>query len=220
MPLLKEEDKLYLQKEFSVIQHPVKLVVFTQERECQYCAETRMIAEELAQLSDKISLEIYDFVKDKEVAEHYHIDKIPATILLKGGPSPKDYHIRFYGIPSGYEFSSLIQAILMIGQGQSGLSADTKAVVAKLNGHLHLQVFVTPTCPYCPGAVHLAHQMAFESDLIRGDMVEAIEFPHLSARYQVQGVPRTVINETGYLEGAAPEQMLIAKIKEVLAGSK
>lgn len=218
MPLLKEEDKLYLQKEFSAIQHPVKLVVFTQERECQYCAETRMIAEELAQLSDKISLEVYDFVKDKEVAEHYRIDKIPATVLLKGGPSPKDYNIRFYGIPSGYEFSSLIQAILMIGQGESGLSADTKAMMAKLSGNLHLQVFVTPTCPYCPAAVHLAHQMAFESDLISGDMVEAIEFPHLSARYQVQGVPRTVINETGFLEGAAPEQMLIAKIKEALAG--
>lgn len=218
MPLLKEEDKHYLMQEFSAIQHPVKLIVFTQERECQYCAETRMIAEELAQLSDKLSVEIYDFVKDKEIADHYHVDKIPATILLRGGESPRDYNIRFYGIPSGYEFSSLIQDILMIGKGESGLSADTKAIVAKLKGKLHLQVFVTPTCPYCPAAVHLAHQMAFESDLISGDMVEAIEFPHLSNRYQVQGVPRTVINETGYLEGAAPEQMLIAKIKEVMAG--
>ncbi len=58
--------------------------------------------------------------------------------------------------------------------------------------------------------------MAFESDNVRGDMVEAIEFPHLSNKYHVQGVPRTVINEVGFLEGAAPEQMLVAKIKEVI----
>jgi glutaredoxin-like protein len=186
--------------------------------ECQYCAETRQIAEELAALSDKILVEVYDFMKDKEVAEHYNIDKIPAMVLLKGGDKPKDYNIRFYGIPSGYEFSTLIQDILMVGKGESGLSEDAKVAINKLAGELHLQVFVTPTCPYCPPAVHLAHQMAFESDLIRGDMVEAIEFPHLSSKYQVQGVPRTVINETDHLEGAAPEQMLIAKIEEVLNG--
>jgi len=58
--------------------------------------------------------------------------------------------------------------------------------------------------------------MALESDNVIGDMVEAIEYPHLSNKYQVQGVPRTVINEVGFLEGAAPEQMLVGKIKEVL----
>lgn len=216
MSLLKEEDKQYLSQEFTAIERDVKLMVFTQEMECQYCEETRRIAEELAALSDKVSVEVYDFVKDKEVAEHYNIDKIPAMVLLKGGDSPKDYNIRFYGIPSGYEFSTLIQDILMIGKGESGLSEDTKVAITKLAGNLHLQVFVTPTCPYCAPAVHLAHQMAFESELIRSDMVEAIEFPHLSSKYQVQGVPRTIINETAHLEGAAPEQMLIAKIQEVL----
>jgi alkyl hydroperoxide reductase subunit AhpF len=92
-----------------------------------------------------------------------------------------------------------------------------KSYLAALDKPLHLQVFVTPTCPYCPPAVYLAHQLAFESDLVRADMVEAIEFPHLSYKYQVQGVPRTVINESTYLEGAAPEGMLLAKIKTAIA---
>jgi len=217
MALLKEEDRQYLQKEFEALTRPVELIVFTQEFECQYCAETRAIAEELAGLSDKISVKVYDFQKDAEVAEHYGIDKIPAIVLLKGGDDPKDYGIRYYGIPSGYEFSTLIQDILMVSRGESGLSPETKAQVAALEHPLHLQVFITPTCPYCPQAVHLAHQLAFESDLIRSDMVEAIEFPHLSMKYQVQGVPRTVINEVAHLEGAAPEQMLMAKIQEALA---
>lgn len=216
MSLLKEKDRLFLQQEFSKLHAPVQLLMFTQEQECQYCRDTREIAEEIASLSNKISLIVYDFIRDKETVEHYQIDKIPALVVMKGGDRPKDYGIRYYGIPAGYEFSSLIQDILMIGRGESGLSPEAKAQVAKLTKPLHLQVFVTPTWPYCPPAVHLAHQLAFESDLIRGDMVEAIEFPHLSLKYQVQGVPRTVINETVYLEGAAPEAMILAKIKEAL----
>jgi len=218
MTLLKEEDRTHLTEHFQTLKNPVKLVVFTQEMECQYCKETRMIADELAALSDKITLEVYDFIKDKEIVEQYDIDKIPATVVMKGGDQPKDYGIRYFGIPSGYEFSSLIEDIMMVSSGESGLSQNTKNVLAKLDKPVHFQVFVTPTCPYCPQAVLLAHQLAFESDLVRGDMVEAIEFPHLSMKYQVQGVPRTVINETVHQEGAAPEAMLMAKLQEAIAG--
>jgi glutaredoxin-like protein len=217
MALLKEEDRKHLIEQFESLESPVKIVVFTQAMECQYCKETCMIGEELAALSDKISLEVYDFEKDKEIAETYSIDKIPATVIMTGGDRPKDYGIRYFGIPSGYEFSSLIEDIMMISSGESGLSAATKELLSKLEEPVHLQVFVTPTCPYCPQAVLLAHQLAFESDKVKADMVEAIEFPHLSMKYQVQGVPRTVINETVHQEGAAPEAMLLAKLKEAVA---
>jgi glutaredoxin-like protein len=216
MALLKEEDRQHLIKEFEALRDPVKLVMFTQEIECQYCRESRMIAEEVSELSEAISLEVYNFVTDKEVAEEYNIDKIPAIVMMRGGDEPKDYGIRYYGIPSGYEFSSLIEDVMMISQGESGLSEATKALVAGLTEPVHMQVFVTPTCPYCPRAVRLAHQLALESDLIRADMVEAIEFPHLSMKYQVQGVPRTVINETVHVEGAVPEPMLMARFKEAI----
>lgn len=214
MPLLREEDRQHLVKEFEALQDPVKLLMFTQELECQYCRETRMIAEEVADLSDAISVEVYNFVTDKEVAEQYGIDKIPAIAVLRGSDEPKDYGIRYYGIPSGYEFSSLIEDVMMISQGESGLSEATKKEVEALADSVHIQVFVTPTCPYCPRAVRLAHQLALESDLIRADMVEAIEFPHLSMKYQVQGVPRTVINEKVHIEGAVPEPMFMARFKE------
>jgi glutaredoxin-like protein len=217
MALLKEQDRQYLVKEFEKLKDPVKILMFTQEMECQYCRETHMIVDEIANLSDAISAEIYDFVADKELAEQYGIDKIPAIAILRGGKEPKDYAIRYYGIPSGYEFSSLIEDVMMVSQGESGLSEATKAQVATLSKPVHLQVFVTPTCPYCPRAVRLAHQLAVESDLIRADMVEAIEFPHLSMKYQVQGVPRTVINETVHIEGAVPEPMLMARFKEAVS---
>jgi glutaredoxin-like protein len=217
MSLLRDEDRKQLIDLFSELQTPVKLVMFTQEMECQYCRETRQIAEELTELSDMLELEVYDFVADQEIVEAYQIDKIPAIAMARGGEAPKDFGIRFYGIPSGYEFSSLIENIMMIARGDSGLSDDTKMWVEKLEAPMHLQVFVTPTCPYCPRAVIMAHQLAFESEFVTADMVEATEFPHLSMKYQVQGVPRTVINETIHMEGAAPEPMLLAKLQEAAA---
>ncbi len=216
MPLLKEKDRDYLAEQFEALSSPVNLIVFTQEFECHYCAETRQIAEELAALSDNVTLDVYDFVADKELAEQYGVDKIPATVVTRGGPQAKDYGIRYYGIPSGYEFSSLIEDIKLVASGESGLSPQTKQWAAKLQTPVHLQVFVTPTCPYCPQAVILAHQLAMENDLIQADMVEATEFPDLSMKYQVMGVPRTVINEEIHLEGAAPEPMLLARLQQAL----
>jgi glutaredoxin-like protein len=145
MALLREEDRQHLIKEFEGLKDPVQLLMFTQELECEYCRETRLIAEEIAELSDAISVETYNFVTDPTVVEQYGIDKIPAIVILRDGDEPKDYGIRYYGIPSGYEFSSLIEDVMMISQGESGLSAATKTQVAALTKPVHFQVFVTPT---------------------------------------------------------------------------
>ncbi len=218
MPLISEKDAEFLRNEFETnMVNPVKLVMFTQAIECQYCTETRQIVEEIAALSDKITAEIYNFVTDKATAELYGIDKIPAIAIIRmEDGEEKDYGIRFYGIPSGYEFTSVIEDIVDVSKGESGLQPQSKMAVAEITQPVHFQVFVTPTCPYCPRAVRLAHKFAIESDLIRADMIEAIEFPHLSNKYHVHGVPRTVINETVHQEGAVPEPMMLAKLLEAV----
>ena len=218
MPLISEKDAEFLRKEFGEkLVNPVKLVVFTQEFECQFCAETRQIAEEVADLSDKITVEVYDLVEDKAMADLYNVDKIPAiAVLRQEDGADKDYGIRFFGIPSGYEFTTIIEDISDVSRGESGLQDKTKEAVAALETPVHLQVFITPTCPYCPQAVRLAHQLAIESELITADMVEAIEFPHLANKFHVHGVPRTVINEIIHQEGAVPEPLLLSKVLEAV----
>jgi len=150
VPILKEREREQIQKQFEALANPVKLAMFTQKIECEYCEETRMMVEELAALSEKVTAETYNFIIDKEVAEKYQVDKIPAIAILgvhPEGPSPgeKDYGIRFYGIPAGYEFSTLIEAIKMVSSGESGLSQETKAALAKIDEPVHMQVFTTPT---------------------------------------------------------------------------
>lgn len=213
MSLLNADIQRQVVQEFADLVHPVKLVVFTQEFECQYCRETRSLVEEVAALSDILSVEVHTFHPDAEPSQTYGIDKIPAVAVVAGGDDAKDYGIRFYGIPSGYEFTSFLEAILLVGTGTVELDQETMAFLDTLDTPLHLQVFVTPTCPYCPRAVTLAHNLAYVSNKITADMVEVTEFPHLGNRYQVMGVPRTVIGEEVYVEGAVPERMLLEKLK-------
>ena len=216
MPLLNEQIRKDVREMLGTLPTPVTLKVFTQALECEYCKETRELVEEVAGLSDQISVEVYDFEKDAEAAQRYGIDKIPAVAVV----GAKDYGVRLYGIPSGYEFGTLIEDVRMVATGESGLSPATREMVAKLTEPVRIQVFTTPTCPYCPRAVVLAHQLAIESDLIGADMVEVVEFPHLATRYQVMGVPRTVINEDIHIEGAVPEPMLMREFAKVLDNSK
>ncbi len=215
MPLMDDKTRQDVRELLSDLTGPVKLLVFTQQFECQMCAETRQICEEVAALNDHITVEVHDFVADASLAESLGVDKIPAIAVL--GANDADTRIRFYGIPSGYEFMSLLAAIRLVSTGEVDLTPETRRALAALEGDLHLQVFVTPTCPYCPNAVILAHQLAFASPKVRADMVEANEFPHLSMRYNVMGVPRTVINEDTFVEGAAPEAMLLQRIQQALA---
>ncbi|MGE5400277.1 MAG: protein disulfide oxidoreductase [Ignavibacteriales bacterium] len=199
-----------LQKQLSQLSRKVRLIYFTQEMECQFCRETRQLLQELSQISDKIELEIKNFVLDKEDADRYNVDKIPATVMLD--EMGEDFGIKFYGIPSGYEFSSLLEDIIMLGTGNVDLPPKVVEQLREIKSPVHMQVFVTPTCPYCPASVVTAHRFAYLNRNIKADMIEATEFPHLSHKYNVRGVPRTVINEKDFLEGAAPEHMVLDKI--------
>jgi glutaredoxin-like protein len=141
MAMLKDSDREAIRKELAGLTGPVKLINFTQELECQYCRETNQILREVSEISVKITFETFNFVTDKEIVDKYKIDKIPATVVM----GPDDRGIRFYGIPSGYEFISLIEDIKMVSSGNSGLQPKAKEVLAKLKSPLHMQVFVTPT---------------------------------------------------------------------------
>jgi glutaredoxin-like protein len=209
MAMLSKKDQEFLRHHLEHgLEQPVTLRLFTQALDCQFCRETEQLLTEVAVLSDKITLHVYDLATDKEVAQQYGIRRVPGTVVMGG----KDYGIRFYGIPSGYEFNTLIEDIVAISVGAHGLTEETVEALSTLQEPVHLQVFVTPTCPYCPAAVQMAHAMAMASDLVTADMVESVEFPELATRYGVMGVPRTVINQDTTFEGAAPEHLVLAQI--------
>lgn len=213
--MLDQKIKEQVKDMFKDLKNPVKLVVFTQDSlisipglECETCKDNRLLMEEVATLSEKISIEIYDYVKDKEKVEEYKIDKIPATVIQ----GEKDFGIRIYGLPAGYEFPTLLNAIRTVSTGSSDLSDSSREKIKGISKPVHIQVFVTLTCPYCASAASLAHKLAFESDMVKADVVNAQEFPQLGQRYGVFAVPKTVVNEIIHFEGALPEEQFLEKI--------
>jgi glutaredoxin-like protein len=211
--MIDDKTKAQAKEMLGELDKKVKLVTFTQEIECMYCHENVELMKDIAGLNNKVSVEVHDFLKSKDIVERYGIDKIPAVAVV----TENDYGVRFFGVPSGYEFVSLLEAVKLVSTGDHGLSQSTVDSISKLDKPVHIQVYVTPTCPYCPRSVVLAHRLAYVSEHITGDMVEAIEFPHLANKYGVMGVPRSVINESTYIEGAVPES---AYVKQMLTALK
>ena len=141
MELIREQDAAEIRERLKDIQNPVRLVHFTQELNLEYGREAKLLLNELAALSGHLSVEVYNFLLDREKVAEYKVDKVPATVVRNG----KDYGIRFYGLPAGYEFSSLLDAVLAVSKADSGLAAETRAKLAGVTELVHLQVFVTPT---------------------------------------------------------------------------
>lgn len=219
MELMDKETKEHVKGALGDMKGPVHILVFTAEDGCMACRETLSIVEEISGLSGKITVKHLDIEKDGQIAKRYGVDKTPAILIMRGTEEKFEYlGIRFFGIPAGYEFTSLLDAILTVSIGVPGISEDGQKFLKGLTKDVHMQVFVTPSCPYCPRAVVLAHHMALVSEKITSDMVEAQEFPELSQRYKVMGVPRTVINDKYHQEGAAPERMIIQLLQKVQNG--
>lgn len=142
VPLLDDGVSSELRDIFQRLVSPVRLAVFSQALAEPASEEVRRIVEELAALDPKLSAESRNFVLDKERVDELGIERIPAVAVLG---ADKDYGVRFYGLPSGYEFGSLVEAILDVSAGASGLLPETRQALAGLERDVRIRVFSTPT---------------------------------------------------------------------------
>jgi glutaredoxin-like protein len=211
MALLSEQDRQTVRGHLAVIEEPVRLLFFTQTFGAPDTVTiAKQVLDEIVCLNDHLTLEEVNFVLEQDRARQYGVEQIPTIVLLKGD---QDTRIRFLGAPAGYEFMSLIEAVILAGTNDSGLTPDSRALVAAhVTEPLNIQVFVTPTCPHCPRAVTLAHRLAVESPLITASCVEATEFMELSRKFRVTGVPKTIVNGSIEILGALPEDQFVRTV--------
>lgn len=211
MSFLNEVTISDLKKKLSDMKDPVKILFFKPKDGCQFCDQIEQIASQVTNINPKLSAEIIIFDPNNAIAKEYEVDAAP-VIVLRG---KEKRFVRFYGLPSGYEFSTFISDILDVSKGAPSIDPGLAEKVKKVDFPVHMRVFVTPTCPYCPGAVKVAHDFALLNPNIKGDMIEAIEFKDLADKYEVMGVPKTVINDKIELVGAYPADILLKKILEL-----
>lgn len=135
-----------IQEVFSSLVNPVEILLFTTQKDCEYCGDTRELMEEVCGLSDKLSLRVVDIDKDAELAKQYHIERSPSIALLADVDGARiDNGIRFSGIPAGHEFSAFIHSIISVSRQEPGISQETQAFLDSLQSPVHLEIFTTPT---------------------------------------------------------------------------
>ena len=213
MPIISAPVRAQAAARLARLPNPVRLVVFTQQADCRFCRENRELAEELAGLSSGISVEVHDLLLDKVQAAAYAVDRVPAVCVA----GEHDHGIRFYGVPTGFEFNSLLSAVEVVAKRDSGLSTESRQRLSAISGSLDIQVFTTLTCPVCPAVAMLAHRLAFEHPGTIASVIDSAEFAQLAGLYNVTTVPKTVVNRRHAFDGALPEDRFV---DEVLKGAE
>jgi glutaredoxin-like protein len=182
--------------------------------DCATCDTAEELVRALQEVApERIELSVIDAAARPE-------DGVEAVPTLTVSTPSEPARIAFQGLPSGYEFATLLDAVERVSAGAGGdLAPESLELLAGLDRDIEVMVFVTPTCPYCPGAASLANRMSLASSRVTSVVVEANEFPELSERFEVQGVPRTVVNRAGAFVGALPEAAFVRSVLE-LAGQE
>jgi glutaredoxin-like protein len=173
-------------------------------RDIDFAAETRKLVEGLTELGDLVSARVTD---EPELG----VERFPAIAVLADGD---DTGIRYYGLPWGYELSSLVGAVVEAGRPESSLHEWSLQLLDGLERDVAIEVFVTPTCPHCPPAVLLAYRAALASPHVTAAAVEATEFPALADAMEVYSVPAIVIDGVPRYDGAVPERVFFQRLLE------
>ncbi|MDD5022798.1 MAG: thioredoxin family protein [Candidatus ainarchaeum sp.] len=208
--MLDEKTQEVLKNKFGAMKDNVSLLFFNSDNpeNCEYCKEINQLLEELSTISNgKILYNKYNLASNE--AKNYSIKDAPAIVMF--GSSKRNIH--YYGIPAGYEFNAFIQTILDISKGEPDVSKELKDKVKAIDFPVHIKVFVSPSCPYCPGAMKVANDFALLNDKIIADVYEVTEFREIAMKYDVSGVPKTVINDIVELSGAYPPDIVLQKIQ-------
>lgn len=144
--LLNDQIIEQIREAFTKLKEPVAILFFGSRENCDYCDDTRQLLDEVVSIDNKLTLHVYDIDTDGEVAELYRVDKTPGIVIAaRNGDQIIDFGVQYSGIPSGHEFSTIIQDILLVSGRDSGLNSQSREYLKNLDKPLHLQVFVTPT---------------------------------------------------------------------------
>jgi glutaredoxin-like protein len=199
------------------LEGPVKIDLFTQRptsvfvpgrEECPFCPHAEQLLEEIAHLSDKITLRVYERGSDRALEERYGIDKVPAFVVRGVINRP----LVFFGLPAAELFPLLIESILMASLPAPTLPPTVRRRLKRLKRTVRVQVFALPNAPHCGEQASLALALALGDQHIRAEIVEISEFPALANRYEIRAVPMTIIDDKVALPGVTPVDDLVTEI--------
>jgi glutaredoxin-like protein len=188
---------------------PKSAIAVSGQPECELCDETRALVEEVASLSSRITLTVHDVRDESGLARDLGVSRVP-TLVLRGAARGV---VRYLGIPAGLALGGLLADLATVSRGTTTLREESRMLLASVTKPVHVQVFMTMTCPHCQNVAGLAHQAAVESRYLTADVIEISEFPDLATEYKVRSVPMVVMNGTVQLVGAQSEAAFVDAVR-------
>ena len=200
-----------LEDKFRGLRNDIKLIFFTRESGCPHCKDARTLFETVASITHKIQFDSFNFAIDAEKDREYHIIAVPALAII----GEKDYGIRYYGCPEGMALNNFLDDIVYVSRGESTLKADVALKLVRYKNPIQLKIFISPNCPYSLPVAKLALKIAIASDDIKVDIIHADEFLELAQKYNMRGLPMTVVNEEKSFYGALDAEEYVNRIIEL-----
>ena len=217
MALIPEPEARLLQAHFErALRAPVRIDLFVEREkklfraadECEYCDEARQLMGELAALSPQIELVVHSLSDEPDEARRLGVERAP-SIVLSGAARGR---VSFVGLPLGHALTILIETLVAVADGDSRLEDEARQALGALDADVRLELFVTPSCPYCPAVARLVNKLAIESARVSAEVVEVDQFPALGEQYDLEGVPTLVVNGRIALAGMQPEAHLLGAV--------
>jgi thioredoxin reductase (NADPH) len=205
---MQEKAEAHLKDLFQKMSHGISLILFTDPVKNEPFNEAaRQIIRAIQQIAPDVSLQEYDL--DHELAKERQVEYSP-TLLL----NPDEYAIRWLGAPVGEETRTFVEALIMVGYSEAGLSKDALEVLTRIDAPRNVKIFVSPTCPYCPQQAVNALKAAIEKpDLISLEIVDVQANPALADRYGAHSVPQAFANDTLIAKGAQSEELFMLSLE-------
>jgi len=197
-----ELDMATVEAKFSHLEHDVKLVFFGRESDITQCRQAKDLFKCVASVTAKIGYEEYNFSINKEKSREYGIFDVPALAII----GEKDFGVRYYGCPTGLEVINFLENVVLVSRGRAQLPAEVVSRLQTLDQEVRLKVFLSDVCPYSHPVAKLALKLAIACDHISIDVIDATEFLEEAEKYNVRGIPMTVINECKSFYGSLPAE--------------
>ncbi len=213
MSILNEEVKEQLTQILSQMKSRVELVTFTEPGE-ELGENLYQFMTEFSELNDKITHTNHDYVKANlnEASQKYNIERAPAFLVLN--EAGEDKGMRFYGLPSGYEINAFLSSVIEQSGHEEELPQEMVDRIMAIKEPVNIKVFVTMSCPHCPGAVQKAHKLAMLNPNVTSEMIGADIFDEISNKFNVSSVPQIVFNDSESILGNQPFDIFIENLEK------
>jgi thioredoxin reductase (NADPH) len=205
-----QEKLAQLVEVFEKMPHEIPLLLFTSPgKNDPFCEDAREFIRTIREVAPKVTFREYDL--GHKVAREWDVDFSP-TLLL----DPEHYNIRWMGAPIGEEGRTFVEALMIIGYGETGLSPESRKVIRKIESSRDIKVFVSPTCPYCPQQAVNALKAAVERpEIISLEIIDIQAHPEMAEQYSTHSVPQTFSNDVLIAQGAQPEELFMASLEKM-----